>query len=263
MHRARVLAGRMLEHTPDCHEINVSIAGDLVTQKVSATGRLVSTRGGAGNICIAPAGQPISAFWKKPIDNMGIMLDTKFVAETAVENHLGAGFEFVEVYKTQDPLITQLGLALLDESSSDAPMGKLYADSLIQTLTLHVLRSYSSASAMIERVGGGISGYKLRRVEEFIEAHLEEDLGLQEIAAVANLSQFHFARAFRKTTGQTPQHYVMERRIERAKQLLASGDLPLVEISLRTGFKNQSHFTTLFRKFTTLTPKTWRDLRLA
>lgn len=141
-------------------------------------------------------------------------------------------------------------------------MGKLYADSLIQTLTLHVLRSYSTASAMIERANGGLSGYKLRQVKEFIDANLDSDLGLAEIAAVANLSQFHFARAFRKSVGVTPQQYLMERRIERAKQLLSKDDLPIVEISLLTGFKNQSHFTTLFRKFTNLTPKTWRDLKL-
>ena len=264
LHRARVRAGRMLEHTPNCHEINVSLGGKLVTQKISATGRLVSTNGsGNGNICVTPAGQPISAFWNGQLDNMGILLDPEFVRETAMENQLGAGFEFLEIYKKEDPLITQLGLALLDEASSETPMGKLYAESLIQTLTLHVLRSYSTASAMIERVNGGLSGYKLLRVKEFIEANLEGDLGLAEISAVAGLSQFHFARAFRKTTGITPQHYLMERRIERAKELLATDELPIVEISLRTGFKNQSHFTTLFRKFTNITPKTWRDLKLA
>jgi len=263
LHRARVLPGRMLEHTPDFHEINVSLGGELVTQKISASGRTVTMRGGEGNICVTPAGQPVSAYWQKPLDNMGIQLDPEFVRETAAENQLGSGFEFVEIYKKEDPLIAQLGLALLDESSSGNPMGKLYADSLIQTLTLHVLRSYSTASAMIERANGGLSGYKLRLVKEFIDAHLEDDLGLAEIAAVANLSQFHFARAFRKSTGLTPQHYLMERRIERAKQLLAKDELPIVEISLLTGFKNQSHFTTLFRRFTNSTPKTWRDLKLA
>jgi AraC family transcriptional regulator len=100
-------------------------------------------------------------------------------------------------------------------------------------------------------------------VREFINENLDEDLSLAEIAAVADLSQYHFARAFRKTTGLTPQQYLMRQRIERAKELLAKDDLPLVEVSLRAGFKNQSHFTTLFRKFTKLTPKTWRELKLA
>lgn len=263
VHRARVVPGRMLEHAPDFHEINISIAGEVVTQKISGSGRLISTHGSAGNICLTPAGQPVSAFWEKPIDNMGIMLLPEFVRETAVENHLGAGFEFIEVYKKKDPLLTQLGLALLDEASSDTPSGRLYADSLIQTLTLHVLKSYSTATSLSGRLNGGLPGYKLRRVKDFIDNNLDQDLGLAEVSTVAGLSQFHFARAFRKSTGLTPQHYLMERRIERAKQLLADDDLPLVEVSLRTGFKNQSHFTTLFRKFTNLTPKAWRDLRLA
>ncbi|MFT3743370.1 MAG: AraC family transcriptional regulator [Pyrinomonadaceae bacterium] len=263
LHRARVRAGKMLEHEPEHHEINVSLSGAFTTTKMNAAGRKVAYFSGKNNVCVTPAGQPVSAYWKGPIDDMGIMLDPDFVRETAAENNLASRFEFVEVYKNEDPLIAPLGLALLDEAASENAMGKLYADSLIQTLTLHVLRSYSTASAMIERANGGLSGYKLRTVKEFIDANLDSDLGLAEIAAVANLSQFHFARAFRKTTGVTPQQYLMERRIERAKQLLATDDLPIVEISLLTGFKNQSHFTTLFRKFTNLTPKTWRDLKLA
>ncbi len=263
VHRARVLAGRMLEHTPDCHEINVSLAGKLTTQKINASGSIVNTCGGTGNICVTPAGQPVSAHWSRPIDNMGILLDPGFVRETAIENHLGAAFEFVEVYKNEDPLVAQLGLALLDEAATENPMGKLYADSIIQTLTLHVLKTYSTATAAIERLNGGISGYKLQHVKDYIEANLDNDLGLAEISAVAGLSQFHFARSFRTTTGLTPQRYLMERRIERAKELLTTNDMPIIEISLRTGFKNQSHFTTLFRKFTNLTPKTWRDLKHA
>jgi AraC family transcriptional regulator len=152
---------------------------------------------------------------------------------------------------------------LLAEARSETPAGKLYVDSLIQTLTLHLLKNYSTAAPAPENPQGGLSGYKLRRVQEFIDAHLEQDLSLAEIARVSDLSQYHFARAFRKSTGLTPQQYLMQQRIERAKQLLAKEDLPIVEISLRTGFKNQSHFTTLFRKFTKFTPKNWRELKLA
>ena len=120
-----------------------------------------------------------------------------------------------------------------------------------------------AAASVKENINGGLSGYKLKRVQEFVDANLEEDLSLAELAEVADLSQFHFARAFRRSTGQTPQQYLMQQRIERAKQLLSKDDLPIVEISLRTGFKNQSHFTTLFRKFTKFTPKLWREMKLA
>jgi AraC family transcriptional regulator len=261
--RARLMPGRLLEYTPEFHQINISMAGEGTTQRISGSGRLISTHAAAGNICLTPAGQPVSAFWEKPIDNLRITLVPEFVSETAVENHLSASFEFVEIYKKEDALLAQLGLALLDEASSDTPAGRLYADSLIQTLTLHVLKSYSTATSPNGRLNGGLPGYKLRRVKDFINENLDHDLGLADLSKVAGLSQFHFARAFRKSTGLTPQHYLMERRIERAKQLLADDDLPLVEVSLRTGFKNQSHFTAVFHKVTNVTPKAWRYLKLA
>lgn len=263
VHRAKVLPGRMLEHTANCHEVNISVSGNLTTQKSSSTGKTVITKGGAGNLCLTPAGQIIGAFWEKPLDNVGILLAPEFVKTTAVENRFSADFEFKEIYQDKDSLIQQIAFTLLAESKSETPAGKLYADSLIQTLTLHLLKNYSNAASVQESINGGLSGYRLRRVQEFISANLEEDLSLAQLAEVADLSQFHFARAFRKSTGQTPQHYLMEQRIERAKQLLSKNDLPIVEISLRTGFKNQSHFTTLFRKFTKSTPKLWREMKLA
>lgn len=263
VHRAHILPGRMLEHAASAHEINVTINGRLTTEKNSASGKRVVTKGSAGNICLTPAGQPVGAFWEKPLDTMGILLNPEFVNRTAIENRFPSRFEFTEIYKNKDSLIENIGLTLLAEADSATPSGKLYADSLIQTLTLHLLKNYSTAKSVAENTSGGLSGYKLRRVQEFINANLEDDLSLAEIAAVADLSQFHFARAFRNSTGLTPQQYLMQQRIECAKELLAENDLPLVEISLRTGFKNQSHFTTLFRKYTKFTPKLWRELKLA
>lgn len=259
VHRVRVMPGRMLEHTNTFHEVNVAISGSLTTEKVSVSGRHIATKGSSGNLCITPAGQPIGASWTKPLDNMGITLDPDFIERSAVENGFAAGFEFAEVYKQSDPLIEHLGLTLLAEADSATPSGRLFSDSLIQTLTLHLLTNYGTSRRPVQSVSGGLSGYRLRHVKEFIEEHLEDDLSLAELSAAAGLSQFHFARAFRTSTGSTPQQFVMQRRIERAKELLSKNDLPIVEVSLRTGFKNQSHFTSLFRKFTSLTPKMWRE----
>ncbi len=263
VHRARVVAGRMLEHSNSFHEVNINLGGRLTTEKISANGTLVRTKGAAGNLCLTPAGQPIGAFWDKPLDNLGISFDPEFVTLTAAENRFNSSFELAEIYKKEDSLIQHIGLALLAETQSETPSGKLYAESLIQTLTLHLLKNYSTGNLKPENANGGLSGYKLRRVQEFINANLEEDLSLGEIAAAADLSRFHFARAFRTSTGLTPQQYLMQQRIERAKQLLAKDDTPIIEISLQTGFKNQSHFTTLFRKYTKFTPKLWRELKLA
>lgn len=262
IHRARVAAGRVLEDAELFHKINIALSGNLTTSAHSPTGQKKFYKRNSGDICVTSSGQITSAVWESELDNLMIFFEPDFVARTAVENRFSGNFDFFETNNQQDALVQQVALTLLAEKNNDSPAGRLYADSLIQTLTLHLLKNYTSAAAVQENTSGGLSGYRLRRVREYIDAHLEEDLSLAEIAEVADLSQFHFARAFRKSTGKTPQQYLMQQRIERAKDLLARKDLPLVEISLRAGFKNQSHFTTLFRKFTNLTPKLWRESRI-
>ena len=204
VHRVHVMPGRMLEHINTFHEVNVAIAGNLTTEKISADGRLIATKGRSGNMCVTPAGQPIGAVWNKPLDNMGILLDADFINRAAAENGFANGFEFAEVYKSSDPLVQQLGLTLLAEADSATPSGKLFSDSLIHTLTLHLLKNYGTSKPSMQTVSGGLSGFRLRRVKEFVNENLEADLGLAEISAIAELSQFHFARAFRKSTGLTP-----------------------------------------------------------
>lgn len=263
VYRAHVLPGRMHEHTNDFHEVNVAVSGSLTIEKTNASGRRVQTAGGGGHICVTPAGQPHSANWSKPLLNLGMYFQTGFVSNVAVENGFSPNVEFVEVYKTKDPLVQSLGLSLLDTAAAREPLGRLYTDSLIQTLTLHLLSKYTTSATKPAAANGGLPGYRLRRVVEYIDANLDDEIALADLAREAGLSQFHFSRAFRKSSGKTPQQFVMHRRLERAKQLLERPDLPLVEVSLRSGFKNQSHFTTLFRKYTNLTPKLWRELKLA
>lgn len=263
IHRARVIAGRMLEHTAQCHEVNVTLGGRLFREGYTDSGRRLLANSRTGNMCVTPAGKSIGAFWDETIDNMGILLETNFLSRIAAENHFASNFNFIETSQKEDPLVQHMGLALLADAGAESPAGRLYADSIIQTLALHLLKNYTTAASAAGSIHGGLSGYRLRRAQDFINANLEEDVSLAEIAAVADLSQFHFARAFRKSTGLTPQQYLMQQRIESAKDLLTHAELPLVEISLRTGFKNQSHFTTLFRKFTNFTPKAWRELKLA
>ena len=260
----RVLPGEMPEHCLPFHEISVTLAGSLITKKQTATGKYKKNYGTVGNVCLTPAGQSVLASWNGELENLGIDLDASFVRQTALENHFSPNFELTASYGSRDELIQHIGLALLEEAGAETPAGKLYADSLAQTLVFHLLKNYSTAKyASAASLNGGLSGYKLRRVKEFINENLEEDLPLAAIAEVADLSQFHFARAFRRTTGFTPQQYLMQQRIELAKELLIKNDLPIVEISLRAGFKNQSHFNTLFRKYTKFTPKIWRELKLA
>lgn len=143
------------------------------------------------------------------------------------------------------------------------PVGRLYAESLTTTLAFHLFRHYNVGEQQAIASVGGLTGRRLRLATDYINAHLADDLTLVDIATVVDLSPFHFARAFKRTTGLTPQRYLMQRRIELAKDLLAQENLPIVEVSAQVGFKNQSHFTTFFRRCTSMTPKVWRNAKFA
>jgi len=259
----RATPGTLLDFVPDHHEINMTLEGAVRISKQSAGGLIMRYSEGADRMCLTSAGQAFSADWDIEYEYLSLNLEPDYVLQTAMENRFSPGFELAEDFSGSDPLIQHIGYALLKESQAENPSGSLYADSLTQSLTLHLLKNYSTASYVTENLNGGLPAYKLNKVTDFINDKLDQDLSLAELATVAGLSRFHFSRAFRRSTGMTPLQYLMRQRIERAKELLKNRDLPLVEVGLLTGFKNQSHFTTFFRKFTNLTPRAWRELKLA
>jgi AraC family transcriptional regulator len=149
-------------------------------------------------------------------------------------------------------------MALLAELEAEGTSGRLYAESLANVLAVHLLRHYTAAGDHLQRFKGGLSGRRQRRVLSFIEDNYESDLSLAELAGVAEMSTFHFAREFKRATGTTPHQYLIKLRVERAKRLLIESRIPLVEVSSRSGFSHQSHFTRLFRRLTGTTPQTYR-----
>jgi len=98
----------------------------------------------------------------------------------------------------------------------------------------------------------------MRRVREHVELHFSESMDLAELAGIAGLSVYHFARAFKQSTGVTPHHYLVRRRIERAREMLARSELPLSEIALAAGFSDQSHLARVFRQMLGITPGRFR-----
>jgi len=108
------------------------------------------------------------------------------------------------------------------------------------------------------RMRGGLPPRALRRVREFIENHLEENISIRALAATAGLSMYHFARAFKQSEGVTPHDYLVQCRVRRAQGLLAATDLPLSEIALASGFADQSHCARRFREHVGVTPSSYR-----
>jgi AraC family transcriptional regulator len=258
----RFLPGEATNKHLNRHHIFIPLAGSYEGSMVMAGGNIAYTRRTVGQASIVPAGQQYSAFWEEELEDVGIHLDPDYVARQARDLVQTDRIDLIAECNVGDPLVHQIGRSLAAEVDAGAPAGAIYAESLVNTLVAHLLRHYSSAGERFQYHLGGLPKHKLRRVTEFIEENLEHDLTLAEIAEIAELSPFHFARSFKQATGSTPIQFLTRRRIDLAKRLLVESEMPIVEIGLRVGFKNQSHFTTLFRKTTTMTPKAYRNEHL-
>jgi AraC family transcriptional regulator len=106
---------------------------------------------------------------------------------------------------------------------------------------------------------GGLSQYKLRQAIEYIDAHLDQEITLTDLAEVLGMSQYYFCRLFKQSMTIPPYQYVLQQRVERAKQLLQQPEVAICDIALECGFANQSHLTKHFRKLTGITPKAYRN----
>ena len=172
----------------------------------------------------------------------------------------GGRVEFRPAYGVGDPLLAQLVATLRDEAGTGTTAGgRLYVESLGITLAAHLARKYAVAAPPSRDQHRAMSASVLRRVLEYIDAYLEADIALDHLAQAAGMNVFAFVRHFKQETGLPPHQYVLRRRIERARALLADTDLSLVEVALRCGFGDQSSFTTTFRRWTRLTPGGYRD----
>ena len=160
-----------------------------------------------------------------------------------------------------DELLRMLGASLRDEIRAPTSTGRLLADSVSLALTARIVERYMGGvrRGAWARPRQVLAEHRLRRVLQFMAEHLENDIGLDEIAAVAGLSVFHFHRTFAKAMGTPPHRYLGQMRLERAKTLLALGRLSLAEISLACCFSSQPNFSRAFRRATGITPLAYRN----
>jgi AraC family transcriptional regulator len=206
---------------------------------------------------IIPAGTP-SRWEMKESDTVLLLGLTQALIRNVAE---AAGLDprhvkIVNRFQTRDTKIEHIGWALKEEMETGYPNGRLYIESLAQALAVHLLNRHSSHSREMTSSNGGISGRRLKQVLSYIEDNLGQDLSLQSIAGVSGLSASYFKTAFRTSVGHPVHQYVIQRRVERARSLLAAGELPISQIALETGFAHQSHLAYHMRRVLGVTPKT-------
>jgi AraC family transcriptional regulator len=160
-----------------------------------------------------------------------------------------------------DQAIWDTALKLKAEVGNSDPWSRQYAEALSLVLMHELIRLERTASTAARPLRGGLPVWQQKRVVEFIEEHLAEDVSLAALAGLVDLSLYHFARAFKQSFGAPPHRYHMARRMDHARGLLQKPALSVTEIGIQTGFRDTSSFTRAFRKFTGLTPTEYRRHR--
>ena len=207
----------------------------------------------AGEMTLMPRGTPSEWSWKSVCDRLDVMVSTDVLGS-------GTDLDLIDRFFFRDLEIERICQNLYREMSLAGRADRLYIESLVIELAGILLRRHSRGSGRAEiPLRGGLTRPRAKRVLEYIESNLVGELTLRELANIAGLSAYHFARAFKLAIGVTPHRYILERRVERAKPLLRSTRTTLVDIGLSIGFCGQSHFTTAFRRLTGVTPTEYQQ----
>lgn len=262
-----VIVEHQVQPSGEC-EIPGGLTHHLLVFELGNVPRQVSRIGGweydgsllQGELLLIPAQTPLFGACETTDEVLALSIDPIFLHRVALETNCPhpERVELLSVLKTRDRQI-QCIVQLIQSEMQQAVWGSsLYLNSLANLLAIHLLRNYTERPLKLRQYTQGLGELKLKRVLEYINTHLEQDIQLSDLAEVADLSQCYFASLFKQSMGIAPWQYIVRQRVERAKKRLKQGNNSVAEIALECGFNSQSHFTQQFRKLVGVTPKSYR-----
>lgn len=260
-------AGEIPAICPDQMEITLAVEGVREgSVERRGNGRFQSTRVQSGTLWFCPIGvQEDSIRISKDLPRIlhVYLPKTQFVE---LSKHTSRSFTPGDVpylADVEDEFIRQISLRILKELEQETAFGPILAEQLSLALILHLAMAYTGLRASEETRSerGRLDGRRLARVTDYIEANLRNELTIADLAGVACLSPYHFARAFREATGLPPHRYIVARRLQNGRRLLAGREHSLADVAYECSFSSQAAFARAFRKYFGLTPKQFRSHR--
>jgi AraC family transcriptional regulator len=258
-HHHTPTSGQIEDNHPSEHCICLSLVPRPIQLVQIQNGRIDRGTHRKGDVAIAPAG--LSKWqWKGEDRYLAMNLATRLMDKVAIEalQTDPSRIDLNLTFRVRDPQIQQIGMMFLSELQNGGMGGGLYVESLVNVLAVHLLRNYSSVAPRVTLYSDGLPEHQLAQAIEYINEYLSQDIKLTDLAALLDMSQFHFSRRFKKSMGISPHQYLIEQRVERAKQLLARSDLSIADVALQCGFNSQSHLGQWFRQLTGITPKAYQ-----
>jgi AraC family transcriptional regulator len=242
----------------DCHVIGIPLRSTNL--RLAIAGRtLLNGAVMPGTPLVAGPGEPADCFFRGPCDELHLHAPNELIAECARDIPGSAPEQLQrETAPTRDPTIEHLGWALLRAEECGGPVGQLYVDCVGLAIIARLLGSTHRGEPEVARAAP-LQRWRLKRTVDYVESRLDETVTLADMAGAAGLTRMRFAAQFRTAMGLRPHEYLLRRRIERAQEMLLGTKMPVVEIALAVGFQTQSHFTTVFKRFTGEPPLAWRQ----
>lgn len=244
------------------HTMHVLACGLVSASGINAPGlrwldgKATHERRSIGDIAVIPAGIAHRCSWDTPAQFMVLAIEPALLQQIGQDWVNPDRIELLpRLMDEQDSLIYSLFLTFKEEVEQGGMGSHLLVDSLKAALAVHLLRNYCATQPKRAGYSNGLSAAQLRLVTDYINEHLHQDLKLDEIAAIVQISPYHFLRLFKQRLGITPHQYILQRRVNQAKNLLQHGQLTLADIAIQTGFCDQSHLTRCFKRMVGVTPK--------
>lgn len=241
-----------VEHQHNMHVIALGFSNSKGERWLD--GKIQSERRDRGDVAVIPTGITHRCNWNS-LAEFGILAVEPTLLKRVSRDLVDSDrLELIPQFMNDgDELIRGIFLTLKDELESHKIAGSLLIDSLKTTLAIHLLRKYCTTKPKLSSYGNGLS--KFKQVTEYINEHLDSDLKVIDLAAIAQMSPYYFIRLFKKATNKTPHQYVLQQRIKKAQYLLHHSQINISEIGATVGFCDQSHFTKYFKRITGMTPK--------
>jgi AraC family transcriptional regulator len=215
---------------------------------------------GPGDVSLLTRAAGSHWIWPQNIEVVHVYLTQDELSATCREmySHDVEDIELHDVVKANDPAIHRTCMQIAHEAAQGTAGSRLMVDALTSQLAVYILRRHAQVRFREAGSDGTLSFRQDRAVRDYVRDHLSETITLNDLAAEAGLSRFHFARRFRLATGTTAHEFVLQQRVQRALVMLKRTSTPLPEIARECGFADQSHLTREFKKRVGTTPGAYR-----